>query len=227
MNIYKLFGFINMFDVTPDFAIPIFRRNQTLYLQKMEKNHTLSIVPLTDDLCHLVKHKSYFDVLTFSTHNIIMSPREKPKYAFQLSEDIIIYGEAKIFLNFFKHYQCNDRILKQEIADFINDVSTNTENVILSSNQRNHETNSPKHRLPKATVISVTNNNQSNKRIGIINASSVIDKKANATLIASKHINQISSTQNASIQVPRNVNRRLNASKGKKIIKAVKIRKNG
>lgn len=128
---------------------------------------------------------------------------EKPKYGFRLSKDIIIYREAKCFLSYFNYYQCSDEILKQEIADFMEDIKISIE----------------KHTPQRATVVSVINDAQSKNGIRAIDTLNITNREINS-LIISKNSYRI---QNDTM-VKGKSRRRFTPSKGRKI-KSMRIKK--
>lgn len=122
METYMLVGFINMFEIIPAFIFPIYMLKSELYIQEGEQNKISDIVPLKKELyskvipLHEIRDFKYLEKQTRITVESL------PKYAFQATEDKIIYGEFDILLKYFEGYKANDEILEEQISDFKSEV---------------------------------------------------------------------------------------------------------
>lgn len=128
MEEYKLFGFLNMFKLIPDFVFPVYEQENVLYIQEGERNKLCAIAPLKKELCYRVVPKSEYTNFNCLARHLNITITSSPKYAFQISEKDIIYGDSKVILEYLEQFHSNDEILKQEIADFRDDVGYITVN---------------------------------------------------------------------------------------------------
>lgn len=121
---YKLVGFINSFNVIPDFVYPIFECDQDkkLYFEFAEDKNKL------ENLCFLpLEKESYKSMVIFLdniNHNlndtqIIITTSSKAISGFQTSENEIKFGNYEYFKKFFESYETEDEYLQEEILDFL------------------------------------------------------------------------------------------------------------
>jgi len=120
---FRLVGVLNMFEIIPDFVIPIFtcvqddsdEINKEYYFQIVndEKDKLISFAKLNDygknQVIHLFNRKieELFDI------------HSEPIYAFQYSENQIFWGKYIEVKEFLEKYKTEDSILKEEIQDFL------------------------------------------------------------------------------------------------------------
>lgn len=119
---YKLVGFMNMFDIVPDFVFPVFQcfddslyyfhigNEETLEITGFEpipKRHTSRIVFLGD----VVKSNHFSDTE--------VSLDSRPIFAFQVSDDFVQIGYYEDMRKFFETYETDNKILKEQINDFL------------------------------------------------------------------------------------------------------------
>ncbi len=122
MKKYKLFGFLNMFELVPDFIFPIFKQKNNLYIQEGENNQLSAITPLKKELYDKVVPLNKFNDAKYPVEHLEIDMMSSPKYAFLVSKHNIIYGNSEILLDYLDSFFTNDEILKQEIDDFRSDV---------------------------------------------------------------------------------------------------------
>lgn len=121
MKQYELCGFLNMFDIVPDFVYPIFQYRCGYYFQEGENDIITDFVPVKPLIYSRVQQISnYKDII--GIRNKKLEINSKPLYAFQTSQSKIICGESDVLLNFFDNYRTENVILKEEIQDFRNEI---------------------------------------------------------------------------------------------------------
>ena len=125
MTEYTLVGFVNMFNVTPDFVFPVFQADNKLYFQIGKQDQLECFVP--------VKNTVYPMIHYIDNSEIRLTKNDKPIYAFQTEENNFIYGTATKLLNFFEKYHTTDDILIEEIQDFKKDVYEDTNYICVST----------------------------------------------------------------------------------------------
>lgn len=125
MKEYKLFGFLNMFALVPDFIYPIFAQENILYIQEGEDDQLSAIVPLKEELYNKVVPLGRYNDAKYPVEHLNITTESSPKYAFQISKNNVIYGDSKILLEYLDAFSTNDEILEQEISDFKTDVGYN------------------------------------------------------------------------------------------------------
>ncbi len=121
MKEYVLFGYLNMFNIVPDFVFPVFKAEDYLYIQEGEHDKIEDIKLLDKQLYNAVNELKMFEN---RIDELKITKNSLPIYAFQKDENTVICGNSSVLLNFFKNYDSEDSILKEEIEDFRNDVSS-------------------------------------------------------------------------------------------------------
>lgn len=119
---YKLFGFLNMFDIIPDFTYPILEHNNKLYFQHGYNDKIEEFVEVKDSVKHRIVSIDNFKCFKYSTDATI-SLESKPIYAFQYDKDYMVYGTSKELCLFFSSYEIPNNILKDEILDFYKETN--------------------------------------------------------------------------------------------------------
>ena len=127
MKKYKLIGFLNLFDIVPDFVYPVFENEDLYYFQDECNGIVIDFV--------LVKSSVYPMIIKIDEckHNLgikktVLEIGSKSIYAFQMEKGKIICGESILMLKFFTTYSTNNEFLKKEIAVFKRELS-NSEGV--------------------------------------------------------------------------------------------------
>ncbi len=93
MTEYTLIGFINMFNVTPDFVFPVFQSDNKLYFQIGKQGKLECFIPVKNTVSSMIH---YID-----NSEVRLTKNDKPIYAFQTEENNYIYGTATKLLIFF------------------------------------------------------------------------------------------------------------------------------
>lgn len=128
---FKLIGVLNMFGIVPDFVIPIFIntqeevenpniRNKSFYFQQgSDENDAIEYFAKLDNYGPNLKQMvsifkgGYSDRLTLDI-------KSRPLYAFQYTDEDIMWGDYLEMKEFFKTYQTEDQNLQEQIQDFLN-----------------------------------------------------------------------------------------------------------
>lgn len=117
MKRYKLIGFLNLFNVVPDFVYPVFEYNDSFYFQDECNGKIIDFVLVKSSVYSMItKINEYKRVL--GTKKAVLEIGSKSVYAFQIERGKIVCGEAMLMLNFFTTYTTNSEFLKREIATF-------------------------------------------------------------------------------------------------------------
>lgn len=124
---YKLVGFLNMFDITPEFVYPVFEcdEDKKLYFQCEDDEDKLK------NICFIQIKEDALDKITFlenTKHNIRDTQRKitinsESIFGFQISENEVKFGNFEYFKNFFNTYKTSDTILANEISSFLEEYS--------------------------------------------------------------------------------------------------------
>lgn len=122
MKEYKLFGFLNMFELVPDFIIPIFELQNIFYIQEGENDQISAIVPLKQEFYSKVIAMNKYRHVQYLPDHLYITTTSSPKYAFQSSKNNIVFGDSKVLLEYLDTFYTTDDILKQEIDDFRDDI---------------------------------------------------------------------------------------------------------
>lgn len=145
MKEYKLTGFLNMFDIVPDFVYPIFQCDDIYYFQEGNNDKIDSFVPVKSAVYPMVhKISDYEKIIGFKNETNTVNSR--PLYAFQVKDNEVFCGNAEMILEFFDTYSTDNTFLKEEIEDFKKElyILPNLEmrcNVFFSNKKMEYEKN--------------------------------------------------------------------------------------
>ena len=121
---YKLSGFINMFNVIPDFIFPVFEKKGIFFFETGDET-TLKLEEFIE-----VK-QSCIDKIVFISNfktnlsgEVEISLGSAPIFGFQVSEDYIFIGDFEEIKKFLMSYETDDEILKKQIEEFLNNAGT-------------------------------------------------------------------------------------------------------
>ncbi len=125
---YKLYGFMNLFNITPDFVYPIFENNGKYYFQnssnyteieefeQVQDNYLKLIKPLTTTISQLVNVKEYYTI------------EDEPVIGFQFNPHNVYLGDPFVFYNLIEPLKHTyDDILHNQINNFQNDIKITCE----------------------------------------------------------------------------------------------------
>lgn len=129
---FKLVGILNMFEIIPDFVIPIFINtqedieepnimNKTFYIQVgSDEEDTIEYFTKLDNYGQILKQR----VSIIRGNNIYSGKtidiKSRPLYAFQYTDTDIMWGNYLEMKEFLKKYQTEDENLQEQIQDFLN-----------------------------------------------------------------------------------------------------------
>lgn len=124
MNItYEMVGFLNMFDIVPDFVYPVFERNRkdNKYYFQSENEETLTIehfIPIKElYIDKIIFFKNGINVSECRTRQVTLG--SEPIFAFQYAEDHIQVGNHEELKEFFKNFKTEYKSIQKEISEFI------------------------------------------------------------------------------------------------------------
>ena len=112
---YKLHGFLNLFDVIPDFVFPVFECDGEFFFQHGRENVVEEFIKVKMEALERVSKLQ--DGVIFS-----ISIGSAPVYAFQYDSTSIVYGYADYIKNKLEGFSTNDLILRKQIQNFFEDV---------------------------------------------------------------------------------------------------------
>lgn len=120
---YKLVGFINMFDIVPDFVYPVFQfsEDHLFYFQDADEE-ALKVDGFGLISASHHKHITFFNdsIKTNKFSSTESSIGSKPIFAFQVSKDFVQIGFYKDLKKFFKSFKTTNFALQAEIDFFFN-----------------------------------------------------------------------------------------------------------
>ena len=127
MSMYKLAGFLNMFDIIPDFVYPVFwladdTSIDRLYLQEGNKDTIMNFVPLKESVYYKVVYYKELNKIEGMTVNDGVAVLDRAIYAFQIDSQNVICGDSEKLIQFFNNYSTNDKILLNEIKEFRSEI---------------------------------------------------------------------------------------------------------
>lgn len=123
MKRYKLIGFINMFEIIPDFVYPVFSLSDCLFLQTGENDHIEGFTVLKAELySNIIRKEDIKIISSIKDQDIYLTVDSKPLYGFQLRKKKIICDVSSAMLHFLEKYITHDAILINEIEEFKNEI---------------------------------------------------------------------------------------------------------
>lgn len=132
---FKLIGVLNIFEIIPNFVIPIFINtreervepnimNKPFYFQiGSDEKDTIEYFAKFDDYEQVSKQRVYILKEKNNYSEVTFDIKSRSLYAFQYTnKDIMIgnYLEMKKFLKTYKSYKTEDKNLQEQIQDFLN-----------------------------------------------------------------------------------------------------------
>lgn len=131
MKRYKLVGFINMFEIIPDFVYPVFSFGDCLFLQTGEDDHIEEFMVLKTELySNIIRKEDIKIISSIKEQDIDLTVDSKPLYGFQLRKKTIICDVSSAMVDFFEKYVTHDAILINEIEEFKKEIQAS--NIIKS-----------------------------------------------------------------------------------------------
>lgn len=115
VEIYKLCGFLNLFDVIPDFVFPIFEHAGEFYFQHGKENTVEEFIKVKKEVLPRIINLRDGVVIPISIGSELI-------YAFQSDDTTLEYGEAAYLKAKLKGFTTDDAILKKQIQVFFEDV---------------------------------------------------------------------------------------------------------
>lgn len=115
---YTLIGFLNLFGIVPDFVLPVFEYEGSLFFQEgnndVIKQFGIAKEAIRDRILPLnqeIGAKIELNILS------------RPIYAFQESDSEIVWGNSDFFRSFFDLYYATNEVLGSMINDFLSEIS--------------------------------------------------------------------------------------------------------
>lgn len=136
MKQYELCGFLNMFDIVPDFVYPIFKCENTFYFLDGSKDKIDNFIPVKSSIYERVQIISNYETI-IGTKSELLTINSRPLYAFQTKQNEIVCGNAEFILGFFNSYTTSNIILTEEIEDFkmeLDDIKVPGKSKVIKKN---------------------------------------------------------------------------------------------
>lgn len=127
MKRYKLIGFLNLFDVVPDFVYPVFESDGLYYFQDEYHGKITDFVLVKSSVHSMItKTSEYKQILGIKKVELGIGSRSI--YSFQIEKNKVVCGEDIFMLKFFQTYTTSNKAVKKEIVNF-NKELLNSESV--------------------------------------------------------------------------------------------------
>lgn len=123
---YKLIGFINLFDVIPDFVYPVFECGGEYYFQHGKNDQIEEFELVRSDI-----HSKIVPLMASESTTITIE--SNPIYAFQSDDKTINHGCASYMRNYLRTFLTDDCLLRKEIDDFFDEIGTRSKIKYISS----------------------------------------------------------------------------------------------
>lgn len=121
---YKLVGFLNLFEVVPDFVYPIFEKDNNYYFCIVSEEELKIKDFELESFSNLKKIKYLSDIKSNLSEEMILTKDSEPVFGFQSSYEYVHIGFFKEFKEFFETYEADNEVLKNIIEDFFDVVGT-------------------------------------------------------------------------------------------------------
>lgn len=128
---YKLIGFLNMFNLVPDFVFPVFEFGGNLFFQEGENDEIKSYSPAKSSI-----RTRIIPIVSNAVSDIessLFDISSNPIYAFQ-TEEQMIYGTSSFLRQFFETYLPANEVIALEIRDFLESLPKPKNEIVLYSN---------------------------------------------------------------------------------------------
>lgn len=125
---YKLIGFLNMFNIVPDFIFPVFEFNGDLFFQEGENDTIKSYSPAKSSI-----RTRIIPVVSNTISDIgssLFDISSDPIYAFQ-TEERVVYGTSSFLRQFFEEYSPTNEVIALEIRDFLESLPKPKNEIVL------------------------------------------------------------------------------------------------
>lgn len=125
---YKLIGFLNLFNIIPDFVLPVFEFNGELFFQEGE----LDVIESFSKAKPSIRKKIIpLDSNINDNSDVLFDLSSKPVYAFETIDKQVVYGDSYFLRRFFQNYIPENEVLASEINDFLETLPSQEENEIV------------------------------------------------------------------------------------------------
>jgi len=121
MSRYKLIGFLNMFNIVPDFVYPIFEQSGQFYFQSGAHDKIDNFVQVKCEMYPRISHIEYKGQ-QMTRKGYVITKDSKPLYAFQIGQNKFVFGNSRQMLGFLSKYITHNPILKEQIEDFRKEI---------------------------------------------------------------------------------------------------------
>lgn len=128
---YKLIGFLNMFNIVPDFVFPVFEFNGDFFFQEGENDKIKSYSPAKSSI-----RTKIIPVVSDTISNIrssLFDISSDPIYAFQ-TEEQVVYGTSAFLQQFFETYSPTNEVITLEIRNFLKSLPKPKNEIVIYSN---------------------------------------------------------------------------------------------
>ena len=142
---YKLIGFVNLFNVIPDFVYPVFEFGGDYFFQHGKNDKIEEFEKVRDDIC------SKIIPLTDNADTTI-TVESNPVYAFQNDDKTIRYGHVSYMKEYLLTVNTEDCILRKEIKDFFDEVIPKSKIQTISKKKYYHGTGRRKSSVARVRV---------------------------------------------------------------------------
>lgn len=126
MKRYRLVGFLNLFDVVPDFVYPVFENDDLYYFQDEQNGKIIDFILVKSSVYSMItKIDKYKQIL--GIEKAILEIGSKSIFAFQIEKNKVVCGEDIYMFKFFQRYIAKNEFIKKEIAAFKEELSNSKE----------------------------------------------------------------------------------------------------
>lgn len=126
MKRYRLIGFLNLFDMVPDFVYPVFENDGLYYFQDEKNGKIIDFVLVKSSVYSMItKIDKCKQILGIK--KAILEIGSKSVFAFQIEKSKVVCGEDVYMFKFFQRYIAENEFIRKEIAVFKEELSNSEE----------------------------------------------------------------------------------------------------
>lgn len=131
-NKYKLIGFLNMFNIIPDFVFPVFELNGRIFFQEGENDKIQRFSIAKSTIQSKIIPVDMNTITNISTD--LFDAFSDPIYAFQNDDQQVVYGNSSFLRQFFETFLPDNEVLALEISDFLDSLPEQKNEIVLCPN---------------------------------------------------------------------------------------------
>ena len=118
---FKLIGFMNLFDIVPDFVMPIFEKDNKYYFEIGDEESLIitEFAPVKESAISEIVFLGDVKSNIVGTKELTLA--NEPIFAFQSSKEDVFVGTFEEMKEYLKSFKTDSDVLSEIIRDFLGD----------------------------------------------------------------------------------------------------------